>query len=174
MNKCLFSSCCGPLLLIAHQESLVYCNWVTSECQSKQIHIEKLFQDEKETTEDQKVLNETTRQLKEYFSGLRLEFDIPLRLIGTDFQKKVWNLLNLTPYGTTITYKELSRRFGNPKAIRAIAQACGANPISIIVPCHRIVSSNGKSGGYTGGVDKKIVLLSLERTTINNNNHQRE
>ncbi len=103
-------------------------------------------------------------QFEDYFRGDRLEFNISLLLIGTEFQKKVWSELQNIPYGKTDSYLELSQRLGNMKAIRAVASANGANAISIIVPCHRIIASNGNLTGYAGGLPKKKKLLDLERT----------
>ncbi len=112
--------------------------------------------------EDLALMADVEKQLKEYFEGDRKEFKLPLELKGTPFQKKVWEELKKVPYGVTISYGELSRRIGNPKAVRAVAQACGANPVAIIVPCHRIIATGGKTGGYTGGVEHKIRLLEIE------------
>lgn len=102
-------------------------------------------------------------QLDEYFSGKRKEFDMPLDLDGTDFQKRVWNELLKIPYGRTITYKELAIRLGDLKAIRAAGTANGANPVSIIVPCHRVIGSDGSLTGYAGGLWRKKWLLGHER-----------
>lgn len=108
------------------------------------------------------VMAETERQLREYFAGERRAFNLPVSQDGTDFQKKVWNELLKLPYGVTISYGELARRIGNPKAVRAVARACGANKVVIVVPCHRIIATGGKTGGYTGGVQHKIRLLEIE------------
>mgnify|MGYP002622484780 CR=1 FL=1 len=104
------------------------------------------------------------KQLNEYFAGQRHEFSLPLHLIGTDFQKKAWETLLTIPYGTTISYKEEAQRMGNEKAMRAVAQANGANLIPIIIPCHRVINSDGSIGGYSCGEDKKLFLLNLEKT----------
>lgn len=103
-----------------------------------------------------------TQQLDEYFSRKRTMFDLELDLQGTDFQKKVWMELLKIPYGKTISYKELSLRLGNLKAIRAAGAANGANPVSIIVPCHRVIGSDGSLTGYAGGLWRKKWLLELE------------
>jgi O-6-methylguanine DNA methyltransferase len=102
------------------------------------------------------------QQLKEYFAGERVDFDVPLRLIGTDFQRKVWTELRKIPYGTTISYGELARRIGNPNAVRAAGLANGRNPISIIVACHRVIGADGSLTGYGGGLPRKEALLKLE------------
>ncbi len=102
------------------------------------------------------------QQLKDYFSGERNEFSVPIRLAGTEFQKKVWNELLKIPYGQTISYGEIARNIGNPKAVRAVGLANNRNPVSIIVPCHRVIGANGKLVGYGGGLDMKENLLRLE------------
>ena len=101
-------------------------------------------------------------QLSEYFSGKRQTFDLPLNLKGTEFQLAVWNELLRVPYGDTITYAELARRIGRPAAIRAVGAANGANPIPVIVPCHRVIGSNGTLTGYGGGIERKQWLLAHE------------
>jgi len=100
-------------------------------------------------------------QLAEYFRGERKRFDLPLRLEGTPFRRRVWQELTTIPYGETITYGQLAARVGDPKACRAVGQANHHNPISIIVPCHRVVGANGLTG-YGGGLEKKRALLELE------------
>lgn len=106
---------------------------------------------------------EIKRQLREYFSGQRKVFSVPVVLVGTDFQVKVWNELKKVPYGTTRTYKEQSIALGDLKAIRAVAKANGSNKIAIVIPCHRIIGTDGKLTGYAGGIDRKRFLLNLER-----------
>lgn len=101
-------------------------------------------------------------QMKEYFSGVRKTFSLPLDIDGTPFQLDVWNELKKIPYGHTISYKELALRVGHEKAFRAVGNANGSNPVPIIIPCHRVIKSNGAIGGYTGGVDIKNYLLTLE------------
>jgi methylated-DNA-[protein]-cysteine S-methyltransferase len=110
------------------------------------------------------VLKDTASQLDEYFAGERTEFDVPMELDGTDFQKDVWTELTRIPYGVTISYGELARRVGRPKGPRAVGQANGRNPIPIIVPCHRVLASNG-IGGYGGGLPMKRSLLAVEGVT---------
>lgn len=105
---------------------------------------------------------ELKKQLNEYFNFNREIFSVPLILIGTEFQKKVWNYLRTIPYATTISYKEQSIELKDEKAIRAIAKANGANPIAIIIPCHRVIGTNGKLTGYAGGIERKRFLLNLE------------
>ncbi|HEY1445372.1 MAG TPA: methylated-DNA--[protein]-cysteine S-methyltransferase [Acidimicrobiales bacterium] len=110
------------------------------------------------------VLKETASQLDEYFAGERTGFDVPMELDGTDFQREVWTELTRIPYGETISYGELARRVGRPSAPRAVGQANGRNPIPVIVPCHRVLASNG-IGGYGGGLKVKRQLLAVEGVT---------
>lgn len=107
-------------------------------------------------------LPETIRQLGEYFAGRRREFDLPWRLHGTEFQQRVWNALMEIPYGSTWSYGELAKRLGNPKASRAVGLANGRNPISILVPCHRVIGADGSLTGYGGGLERKRWLLAHE------------
>jgi len=109
------------------------------------------------------VLQQTTRQLKEYFDGQRTHFDLPLDLSGgTVFQQAVWQILLAIPPGATASYGDVSKRIGNPMAVRAVGAAVGRNPVSIIVPCHRVLGTNGSLTGYAGGLDRKTALLKLE------------
>jgi methylated-DNA-[protein]-cysteine S-methyltransferase len=101
-------------------------------------------------------------ELEEYFAGRRRKFDVPLDLVGTDFQKQVWHQLLKIPYGRTCSYADIAREIENPKAVRAVGAANGRNPICVIVPCHRVIAADGSLGGYTGGLDKKRQLLTLE------------
>lgn len=113
---------------------------------------------------NQKTALQTIKQLDEYFMGYRQHFNIPLDLShGTDFQVKVWQNLLTIPYGKTISYKELATNIGKPNAFRACANANGKNLISLIVPCHRVIASDGGLGGYTGGIEIKRTLLDLEK-----------
>jgi methylated-DNA-[protein]-cysteine S-methyltransferase len=102
------------------------------------------------------------KQLFEYFSGKRQVFELDLAPRGTEFQLAVWNALVAIPYGDTISYAELARRIGKPSAVRAVGAANGANPIPVIIPCHRVIGSNGTLTGYGGGIERKQWLLALE------------
>ena len=108
------------------------------------------------------VLIEAERQLKEYFSGRRREFALDLDVEGTPFQRMVWNALRTIPFGETRSYGDIARQIGNPDAVRAVGAANGRNPVSIVVPCHRVIGSNGKLTGFGGGLDAKAFLLALE------------
>jgi len=115
------------------------------------------------TEQDDALLEETRRQIDEYLAGNRRAFDIPLLLVGTDFQRSVWNALLQVLYGATASYLQIARAIGKEKAVRAVGNACRANPIGIIVPCHRIIGSDGSLVGYYGGLSLKRRLLNLER-----------
>jgi methylated-DNA-[protein]-cysteine S-methyltransferase len=112
---------------------------------------------------DRKLLEEAIRQLRAYFSGELERFNLPLAPEGTPFQLEVWRRLSDIPYGETISYGELARRIGRPKASRAVGLANGTNPIPIVIPCHRVIGSNGQLTGYGGGLPIKERLLALER-----------
>lgn len=112
--------------------------------------------------QNDEILDKTKIQLNEYLNGNRKKFNIPLLLVGTDFQKSVWNALIKVPYGTTSTYLQIAKNIDNKKATRAVANANGANSIALIIPCHRIIGSNGKLIGYGGGLPVKKLLLKLE------------
>ena len=109
---------------------------------------------------------EVRRQLGQYFAGERVEFDLPLKAIGSPFQRRVWAELEQIPYGRTISYGELARRIGSPGTPRAVGMANGRNPISIIVPCHRVIGADGTLTGYGGGVERKRFLLELEGSLL--------
>jgi methylated-DNA-[protein]-cysteine S-methyltransferase len=109
------------------------------------------------------VLEETVAQLGDYFAGKRTDFDLPLEPTGTPFQLTVWRALREIPYAETINYGQLATRIGNGNASRAVGLANGRNPISIVVPCHRVIGANGSLTGYGGGLDRKRTLLDLER-----------
>jgi methylated-DNA-[protein]-cysteine S-methyltransferase len=108
------------------------------------------------------LLDDVEAQLHEYFAGGRTAFDLPLAPVGTPFQRRVWRAIAGVPFGTTISYAELARRIGTPSAVRAAAAATGRNPLTVVIPCHRIVGSDGRMTGYAGGVERKRALLDLE------------
>lgn len=117
--------------------------------------------------EETDLIKECFKQLKEYFEGSRREFDLPIEMNGTQFQKKVWKELLKIPYGETRSYKDIAISIGNEKACRAIGMANNKNHIPIIIPCHRVIGSNGKLVGYAGGIDIKEKLLNIEKIDIN-------
>lgn len=111
---------------------------------------------------NEEKISPVIQQLREYFSGQRVSFELPLDLYGTRFQKRVWEALQNIGYGETRSYKEIAQEIGAPKAVRAIGGANNQNPLPIIIPCHRVIGSNGNMVGYGGGLDKKATLLQLE------------
>lgn len=124
-----------------------------------------LFKDEENGSPSKEIpeeLQDSAKQLQEYFEGKRTEFNIKLSPEGTDFQKKVWKQLEEIPFGKTATYRQIANQLGNPKVIRAAASANGKNPISIIIPCHRVIGADGSLTGYAGGLHRKKWLLEHE------------
>jgi methylated-DNA-[protein]-cysteine S-methyltransferase len=151
----------GELIIGSLQEKLCLCDWRYRKMRNSIDKRIKSGTDMEYLKGNSIVLEKVKTQLNQYFKGKRKKFDIPFLLIGSDFQKKVWNALLNIPYGKTETYLNLSEKLGDRKSVRTVANANGANAISIIVPCHRIVGSNGEMVGYAGsvGVKKKLLLL---------------
>jgi methylated-DNA-[protein]-cysteine S-methyltransferase len=118
-----------------------------------------------ENNDSNHVLKLAVKQLKAYFSGTRREFDIPLRPVGTVFQEEVWLALRSISYGETVSYSDIAKQIGRPKAVRAVGAAIGKNPLSIMIPCHRVIGANGKLIGFAGGLSTKEFLLNLENQT---------
>jgi methylated-DNA-[protein]-cysteine S-methyltransferase len=147
----------GPLLLVADEAGLRQILFVNGRHQARPEPSWKV---------DAAPLEKTIGQLRSYFAGEREEFDLPLAPEGTPFQQEVWRRLCDIPYGETISYGELARRIGNPQASRAVGLANGSNPIPIVIPCHRVIGSNGKLTGYGGGLPIKEKLLALERKQL--------
>ncbi|MDS0525732.1 methylated-DNA--[protein]-cysteine S-methyltransferase [Clostridium sp. SHJSY1] len=121
------------------------------------------LQEEILVKEETLLLKQAIKELNEYFDGKRKYFNLPLNPHGTEFQKKVWNALMEIPFGETRSYKEIAKAIGNEKASRAVGMANNKNPIMIIIPCHRVIGSNGKLIGYAGGIDVKDKLLNIEK-----------
>lgn len=157
-----YDSPCGRLVLASFADRLCLCDWSDNPfAERNRRRIEKYLKATSKT-DTTSVLEETKRQLDEYFAGKRKAFDIQLCLVGTDFQHKVWNALRSIPYGSTKSYKDIAQCIGKPKAIRAVAGAIGANAISILIPCHRVIGSNHSLTGYAGGLEAKRGLLGME------------
>jgi len=117
-----------------------------------------------------RTLSRAVKQLEEYFAGRRRDFDLPLDAEGTEFQKRVWDALGKIPYGKTNSYRGIARKIKNEKAVRAVGNANGKNPLCVIVPCHRVIASDGSLGGYSGGTAIKTLLLDLEQKAGQGNN----
>lgn len=142
----------GPLYLVVSANFLHGIFWK-----------EQALPKEKKNSPEAMMLDKTQKQIHEYLEGQREDFDIPLMLEGTEFQKRVWAQLQKIPYGETRSYKQIATALKDPNACRAVGTANGRNPISIIVPCHRVINESGKLGGYAGGLDIKERLLRLEK-----------
>lgn len=161
----LYSSPCGALMLGSYGDSLCLCDW-----QGHRGHVGNRLRrmlDAGYEIGSSPVIERAVMQLDEYFAGKRRDFDVPLLFVGTEFQKTVWGALLDIPFGSTISYGEMSARIGVPKAVRAVANANGANPISIFVPCHRVIGRDGALTGYGGGLQAKEYLLKLEARSRN-------
>jgi methylated-DNA-[protein]-cysteine S-methyltransferase len=155
--SCVMGSPIGDLFLTSNGEALTG------------VHMGAHNNDRRATREDLRdtaVLAEARNQLRAYFEGELTEFDLPLAVEGTAFQKKAWKELRRIPYGETISYGEQARRMGQPSAVRAVGSANGRNPISIIIPCHRVIGANGALTGFGGGIDRKRALLELEARVL--------
>lgn len=157
-----YESPCGTLLLGSFDDKLCLCDW---QVEKHRDHVDRrlkriLNAEFEEGTSE--VIEKAVKQLDEFFAGQRKEFDVPLLFTGTDFQKAVWNELLEIPFGMTVSYGEMARRIGMPKAVRAVANANGANSMSIFAPCHRVIGSDRSLTGYGGGLAAKQFLLELE------------
>jgi methylated-DNA-[protein]-cysteine S-methyltransferase len=144
----------GKLKLVASANALVGVLWEEGR--------NRLKLDAQKIEGHHPILALAERQLTEYFAGTRTEFDLPLEPRGTEFQKKVWQSLRTIPFGTTKSYVEIARSIGSPRACRAVGAANGKNPLPIVVPCHRVIGTNGALTGFGGGVETKAKLLALE------------
>jgi methylated-DNA-[protein]-cysteine S-methyltransferase len=146
----------GKLKLVASDQGLVAVLWEND--RPSRVRLSELVENDRHP-----LLVETKRQLGEYFAGKRKDFSIALDMRGTRFQKDVWEALLAIPFGETRSYGQLAKQLGNPRATRAVGAANGRNPVSIIVPCHRVIGSSGKLTGFAGGLDVKAHLLGLEQ-----------
>lgn len=170
MYSTLYQSPIGNLELVEENSALIRVVYLSQEEREKEFlqiqdskkkSLQASFQKEN-GSQMTPVLEEAVRQLEEYFSGARKEFQLPLDLRGTEFQKKVWQALLEIPYGETRSYGQIAEQIGNPKAMRAVGMANHNNPIMIIVPCHRVIGKNRSMTGYACGIDVKEALLRLE------------
>lgn len=149
----------GELLLVANPTELVGVYFANCD------HAQKPLADS-ELNPKHPVLRQAAEEIQDYLKGKRTTFSVPISYDGTDFQNEVWRQIALIPFGKTISYTELARRAGVPKALRAAGTATGRNPLGIIIPCHRVVGKNGGMGGYAGGLDRKRSLLTVEGSPI--------
>ena len=157
-----YQSPVGEMIIGSYGDKLCICDWATEKRRDTIDHrIQRYLKAEYEDGTSE-VIKQAIAQLNEYFAGVRKDFSIPVVFTGTEFQCAVWRELMKIPYGHTISYAEQARRIGKPKAVRAVASANATNPISIFVPCHRVVGSDYKLTGYGGGLDVKQKLLELE------------
>lgn len=149
----------GPLTLVIKDQILQAILWDNDK--PNRVKLDQMTEDKKDP-----ILLETERQLNEYFSGKRKTFNLPMEACGTPFQEEVWEALNQIPYGVTCTYKDIAVKINRPAAVRAVGTAIGRNPISIIIPCHRVIGTDGSLTGFAGGLDRKRLLLDLEEIKI--------
>jgi methylated-DNA-[protein]-cysteine S-methyltransferase len=156
---------CGEVVLASVGTELCLCDWNRMPCAAKNIRRMVRLLGAEVTEEPSAVIVRTEQELDEYFAGRRRTFDIPLHTVGTDFQKRVWDALTEIPFGETRTYKDIAVRVGNPAGVRAVAGAIGANGISILIPCHRVIGSDGSLTGFAGGINAKRILLELENNS---------
>lgn len=164
-----YKSPLGELILGDYQGQLCLCDWAFRKMRNTiDTRIQKALNAEFQVGNTE-LIEQTISQLKEYFEKKRSNFNLPLLLVGSEFQRSVWQKLMQIPHGETRNYLGLSKELGNPDAIRAVASANGANAISIIIPCHRVIGSDGSLVGYAGGMDAKKRLLKLEnaKTIVN-------
>ena len=157
-----YQSDVGEMVLGSYDNKLCLANWRNKNKEERTNSRLKKGLNALFVEEPSAVITETMKQLDEYFANKRENFEIPILTVGTEFQKSVWKALMKIPYGKTASYLELARNIGNEKAVRAVANANGANAISIFIPCHRIIGTNGTLTGYAGGLDVKEKLLKLE------------
>lgn len=160
----IYESPCGTLMLGSLADRLCLCDWHVGPEHNNRVNGRLCRMLDAELEEGSSpVIGSAITQLDEYFAGARREFDVPLLFTGTDFQQKVWNALLAIPYGQTVSYGDMARQIGRPGAVRAVANANGANAISIFAPCHRVIGSDRKLTGYAGGLAAKTFLLQMER-----------
>jgi len=146
--QCEMNSKIGPLYLVASAKGLCGVFW----------------KKQKVPMGESSILKKAEKELNEFLDGKRKKFSFALDVEGTDFQKKVWDQLAKIPYGDTVSYQEIAKKIKNPKAVRAVGTANGKNPLCLIVPCHRVIASDGSLGGYSGGLKIKAWLLQLENS----------
>ncbi len=152
----------GPLMILSEDNYIIRVDFIKTRSDEVDAYLKRYCPDFSITDGFSEELIKVMTQLTEYFTGKRKAFDFNIKLFGTPFYQQCWKSLCDIPYGETISYKKLAERVNSPKAYRAVGQANHNNPISIAIPCHRVLASNNKLGGYGGGLDKKQILLDLE------------
>ena len=152
------NSSVGPIYIVASESGLQGLYWKRQAIQMA-VHLN-------EDSPTTKILVAASKEIENYFSGRSKTFKVPLNLVGTAFQKKVWRALQQIPFGETRSYKDIANAIKHPKAFRAVGSANRVNPVCVIVPCHRVISSDGTLGGYVGGLKRKSKLLMLEKNLI--------
>lgn len=162
LNYITWNSPIGLVRLVSVDEKLIMCDWIDSRHHQSKFDKFKKIIGLNCIESESAVIIKTKSEILEYLDGQRQSFDIPLHFIGTDLQQAVADELLKIPYGQTISYSELAKRIGRPTATRAVANAVGYNPISILIPCHRIIGANGSLTGYGGGLERKRKFLTIE------------
>lgn len=149
-----FDTPAGRMLLVSNGKNITSMYWTV---------FKRAVQPAKDWIEKPELFTDAVSQFEEYFAGTRTNFSLSHLATGTLFQQAVWKEIDRIPYGSTTTYQAIAKAIGKPKAVRAVGTAVGSNPMSIVVPCHRVLASNGGMGGYAGGLESKILLLNLEK-----------
>ncbi|MBN8554348.1 MAG: methylated-DNA--[protein]-cysteine S-methyltransferase [Deltaproteobacteria bacterium] len=152
------NSLVGDLYIVASEDALLNVSWTKQSA--------PLVKSLDAKSSEIKILSKVVKQLNEYFEGRRTNFDIPLSIEGTSFQKNVWRQLRAIPYGKTLAYKDIAKKIKNEKAVRAVGTANGRNSIAIVIPCHRVIAADGTMGGFGGGLINKAKLLHLEKIAL--------
>lgn len=160
-----YASPCGELLLGSYADRLCLCDWTTGTRHARVMARVQRYLKAPFVEEPSELTRRAAQELDEFFAKRRQVFDLPLLFAGTDFQQQVWRNLLKIPYGQTLSYRQTACLLGMPNAVRAIANANGANALSIVVPCHRVIGHNGSLSGYGGGLAAKRFLLDLEFTS---------
>lgn len=170
----IYESPCGNLSIGSLDGKLCMCDWTAGSRHQRNISRLKRLLNAEFVNESTDTIETAIDQIKEYFAGTRRQFEITLLLTGSEFQKSVWTELQKLPYGTTTTYTDIALKCGKERAVRAIANAIGANALSIIIPCHRVIGANSSLTGYAGGIRAKRHLIDLESKIASNPDNNRE
>lgn len=160
----IYSSPCGDLLLGSMDGRLCLCDWAAKPKRAETDAVLKRLSGADYVVAPSETTRMAAVQLDEYFARRRMSFDVPLLLFGTEFRRMVWEALLGIPYGVAVSYRDMAERVGRRSAVRAVAAAVGANPVSIFVPCHRVIGSDGRLVGYAGGMEAKRMMLELEKS----------